>query len=89
IAPLDAAIASAPARLKVWVDDAAPLPSLSRLIDEQARARGVARGRGQISLVIPADDKEVEIALQGGYVCTPQIRAAIRAIPGNVDVLEV
>ena len=89
LAPLEAAVASAPARLKVWLDDVGPLESLSRLIDEQARGRGTTRGKGQISLVIPADDKEVEIALQGGYVCTPQIRAAIRAIPGIVDVREV
>jgi DNA polymerase-3 subunit alpha len=89
ITALEAAVASAPARLKVWLDDVATLPSLRRLIDEQARAKGVARARGQISLIIPADDKEVEIALQGGYVCTPQIRAAIRAIPGIVDVREV
>ena len=66
-----------------------PPAAPARTFEEQARAKGVTRARGQISLVIPADSSEVEIALQGGYVCTPQIRAAIRAIPGIVDVREV
>jgi DNA polymerase-3 subunit alpha len=89
IAALDAAVARAPARLKIWLDDAQPLASLRALIERHARGAGAARARGQISLVIPADDSEVEIALDGGYICTPQVRAAIRAVPGVVEVREV
>jgi DNA polymerase-3 subunit alpha len=83
---LDTAAASAPMVIKIWVDEVAPLPSLKSIIDREAG--GSNGGRGQISLMIPTPRQEVEVRLDGAYMCTPQVRAAIRAIPGVIDVQE-
>ncbi len=80
--PLDAAVAQAGAGLKVFLGDARPLDSLKSVL---ARDR---RGRGRVSLVLDlADCKEtgrgeVEIELEGRYRLSPEIRRAIKAIPG-------
>ena len=85
---LEAAAASAPMVIKIWLDDPAPLPSLKSIIDREASGENGNGGRGRISLMIPAANSEVEVRLDGAYMCTPQVRAAIRAIPGVIDVQE-
>ena len=85
---LDTAAASAPMVIKIWVDEVAPLPSLKSIIDREASGANGNGGRGQISLMIPTPRQEVEVRLDGVYMCTPQVRAAIRAIPGVIDVQE-
>ena len=44
---------------------------------------------GHVSLVIDTEDREVEIALEGAYSCSPQVRAAIKSIPGIIEVQEL
>ncbi|MCZ6605618.1 MAG: DNA polymerase III subunit alpha [Alphaproteobacteria bacterium] len=86
---VDEAISQAGASLRVWVNDASPLEPLRHLIETEAipsQNRRSRNGKGGISLVIPVDDREVEVALAGSYLCTPQIRAAVKAIPGVVEV---
>ena len=85
---LDTAAAAAPMVIKIWLDDAAPLPSLKTIIEREASGENGNGGRGQISLMIPTSSQEVELRLDGAYMCTPQVRAAIRAIPGVIDVQE-
>jgi len=85
---LDEATADAAAGLKLWLDDAGPLASLRERIDRFAH-NGNGRGRGQIRLVVPAEDEEVELRLPGGYVCTPQVRAALKDVAGVLKVEEV
>jgi DNA polymerase-3 subunit alpha len=92
IRDLETAAASAPMVIKIWLDDPAPLPSLKSIIDREAGGEngngGPGGGRGRISLMIPSADREVEVRLDGAYMCTPQVRAAIRAIPGVIEVQE-
>jgi DNA polymerase-3 subunit alpha len=85
---IDAAAASAPMVIKIWVDDPEPLPTLKSIIDREASGENGNKGRGRISLMIPSADREVEVRLDGAYMCTPQVRAAIRAIPGVIEVQE-
>jgi DNA polymerase-3 subunit alpha len=85
---IDAAAASAPMVIKIWLDDPKPLPSLKSIIDREASGENGNKGRGRISLMIPSADREVEVRLDGAYMCTPQVRAAIRAIPGVIEVQE-
>jgi DNA polymerase III subunit alpha len=45
------------------------------------------RGRGRVSVVVGLDPaREVEIALPGGFRIGPGIRAAVKSIPGILDV---
>ena len=82
------AATSAPMVIKIWLDEVAPLMSLKSLIDGQAGGSDGNGGRGQISLMIPTASQEVEVRLDGAYMCTPKVRAAIRAIPGVIEVKE-
>ena len=64
--------------------DPAPLPSVKQVIQRQGR------GRGKVSLVLELDRaREVEMALPGEWSIAPGTRAAIRAIPGVVEVQDV
>jgi len=85
---LETAAAAAPMVIKIWLDDPAPLPSLKSIIDREASSENGDKGRGRIKLMIPAANSEVEVGLNGTYMYTPQVRAAIRAIPGIIDVQE-
>ena len=40
------------------------------------------RGSGRVTLVIELADREVDMALPGGYAVTPSVRGAIQALPG-------
>ncbi len=88
IRDLETAAASAPTVTKIWIDDEAPLSSLKTIIDRDATGDNGGEAGGRISLIIPRPDRETEVRLEGAYVCTPQIRAAIRAIPGVIEVQE-
>ena len=84
---LDIAAQGTQAGMKIWLDDSARLAPLKGLLDREARGNG-QRARGHITLAIHADAAEVEIGLDGGYACTPEVRAAVRAIAGVVEVQE-
>jgi DNA polymerase-3 subunit alpha len=85
LAPLDAAAADAAAKLRIYVKDASPLGSLRKLFDGMV----APRARGRVSLVVDIDDREVEIALPGPFVVSPQMKARAKAIPGVVVVQEL
>jgi len=87
VEPLDRLAAQAGAGLRVFLRDQAPLDHLRRLIDREAKVRG---GRGRISLVLGIDaGREVEMALPGGYRVSPGMRAAVKSLPGVLDVHDV
>jgi DNA polymerase III subunit alpha len=84
VRPLDEAVAHAAAGLRIFLKDPAPLPSVKQVIQRQGR------GRGKVSLVLELDrTREVEMALPGEWSIAPGTRAAIRAIPGVVEVQDV
>jgi DNA polymerase-3 subunit alpha len=66
--------------MRVFLRDAAPATALSARLD-----RG---GEGQVSVVLIKEggEAEVEIELPDRYRLSPQIAAAIRAVPGVVEV---
>jgi DNA polymerase-3 subunit alpha len=66
--------------MRVFLRDAAPANALSARLD-----RG---GEGQVSVVLIKEggEAEVEIELPDRYRLSPQIAAAIRAVPGVVEV---
>jgi DNA polymerase III subunit alpha len=83
IEPLDKAAASVGASLRIYLNDASPVEQLKTLIQREAR------GKGRIWLVALTGEREVEIALRGGFGCSPQLRQAIKALPGIVEVEEI
>ena len=47
-------------------------------------------GAGRVAVVQPfRDDLEVEVELPGGYAATPAFRAALKSVPGVVEVLDI
>jgi DNA polymerase-3 subunit alpha len=84
VRPLDEAVAHAAAGLRIFLKDPAPLSSVKQVIQRQGR------GRGKVSLILELDrTREVEMALPGEWSIAPGTRAAIRAIPGVVEVQDV
>jgi DNA polymerase-3 subunit alpha len=83
IEPLDAVVALAAAGLRVFVGEARALSSLKSVI---AREAG---GRGRVTVVLDLPAREVEIAIPGGFKVGPQTRAAVKSLPGIIDVHDI
>jgi DNA polymerase III subunit alpha len=83
IEPLDAVVAHAAAGLRVFVGEARALPSLKSVI---AREAG---GRGRVTVVLDLPSREVEVAIPGGFKVDPRTRAAVKSLPGIVDVHDI
>ncbi|HJU18411.1 MAG TPA: DNA polymerase III subunit alpha [Stellaceae bacterium] len=83
VEPLDAVVARAAAGLKIFVGEAEALSPLKSVI---ARETG---GRGRVTLVLDLPSREVEIAIPGGFRVDPKFRAAVKALPGVLEVHEL
>jgi DNA polymerase-3 subunit alpha len=84
IEPLDNVVAQAAAGLKVFVGAEEALARLKGLFQREA-----AGGRGRVSVVLDLPSSEVEIALPGGFRVDPRIRAAVKSLPGIIDVHDI
>jgi DNA polymerase III subunit alpha len=83
IEPLDAVVAHAAAGLRVFLGEARALSSLKSVI---AREAG---GRGRVTVVLDLPSREVEIAIPGGFKVDPRTRAAVKSLPGIIDVHDI
>ena len=83
IEPLDTVVALAAAGLRVFLGEARALTSLKSVI---AREAG---GRGRVTVVLDLPAREVEIAIPGGFKVGPQTRAAVKSLPGIIDVHDI
>ncbi|MEM1235090.1 MAG: OB-fold nucleic acid binding domain-containing protein, partial [Pseudomonadota bacterium] len=88
VTPIDSAVANASASgLKVFVEDSAAVPSVAGvfegLADSTARA---TRGPIHFCLMDPALPGEVELDLGGSFPVSPQVKAAIKSLPGVLMV---
>ncbi len=83
IEPLDTVVALAAAGLRVFVGEARALSSLKSVI---AREAG---GRGRVTVILDLPAREVEIAIPGGFKVGPQTRAAVKSLPGIIDVQDI
>jgi DNA polymerase III subunit alpha len=83
IEPLDGVVAHAAAGLRVFVAEAEALPRLKSLISREAG------GRGRVTVVLDLPSREVELALPGGFRVNPGIRAAVKSLPGILDVHDI
>jgi DNA polymerase III subunit alpha len=83
IEALDAVVADAAAGLRVFVGEVRALGSLKSVIGREAG------GRGRVTVVLDLPSREVEIAIPGGFKVDPRTRAAVKSLPGIIDVLEI
>ncbi|HWD58204.1 MAG TPA: DNA polymerase III subunit alpha, partial [Stellaceae bacterium] len=84
IEPLDRVVAHAAAGLKVFVGAEDALARLKGLFQREA-----VGGRGRVTVVLDLPSSEVEITLPGGFRVDPRIRAAVKSLPGIVDVHDI
>ena len=83
IEPLDTIIAQAAAGLRIFVAEAEALPRLKSVISREAG------GRGRVTIVLDLPSREIEMALPGGFRIDPKIRAAVKSLPGIIDVHDI
>jgi DNA polymerase III subunit alpha len=83
IEPLDDVVAHAAAGLRVFLGEARALSHLKNLFGRETG------GRGRVSVVVDLDDSEVEIAIPGGFRVDPRMRAAVKSLPGVVNVHDI
>jgi DNA polymerase-3 subunit alpha len=83
IEPLDTVVAQAAAGLRVYLGEVCALPSLKSVI---AREAG---GRGRVTVVLDLPSREVEIAIPGGFKIDPRTLAAVKSLPGIIDVHDI
>ncbi len=79
---LDELAEQRPGNIRVFLRDQAPVAQLTRHLAEA--------GAGEVSLVVKVDEpeSEIEIRLPRRYRIAPQAAAAIREVPGVLDVQE-
>jgi DNA polymerase-3 subunit alpha len=46
-------------------------------------------GRGRVAIVLDLPEREVEIAIPGAFRVDPQFRAAVKSLPGIVEVHDI
>ena len=81
--PLDNVVAHAAAGLRVFVAEAEALPRLKSVISREAG------GRGRVTVILDLPQSEVEISLPGGFRVDPRVRAAVKSLPGILDVHDI
>jgi DNA polymerase-3 subunit alpha len=81
---LEEAASDAAAGLRIFLREPEPVPRLAGVFRDHA-----TRGKGRVTLVLDTEDREIEMAIPGGFRITPAMRAAVKSIPGVVDVHDV
>ncbi|WP_010140311.1 DNA polymerase III subunit alpha [Oceanicola sp. S124] len=91
IGPMDQAVADAGAiGLKIFVEEAGAIPSVASVLAGTAdTVRGVAKGPIHFCLMDPALPGEVEVDAHVEFPVTPQVKGAIKSLPGVLAVEEV
>ncbi|ARE39748.1 DNA polymerase III alpha subunit [Rhodovulum sp. P5] len=88
VQPVDTVVADAGAAgLKIFVEDPSAVAAVSGLLDRAKGETGL-RGRGPVQLCLMAPDLpgEVEMGLGESYPVTPQIKGALKSLPGVLTV---
>jgi len=86
IEPLDKVAEDAITGLKVFMSDDRPIEGIKSVL--KMGLSGAVKGRCEIQLIVtlPEPRREVEIKLPGRFAVSPQVRGAIKSMPGVDDV---
>lgn len=84
VSSLDQAAAATAAGLKIFLKEPGPVEGIKQIL---AKA---GRGKGKIELILdlPEQKREVDVVLRDRVAVSPQVRGAIRAIPGVLEVMD-
>ncbi|MBL8711031.1 MAG: DNA polymerase III subunit alpha [Rhodospirillaceae bacterium] len=84
VSSLDQAAAATAAGLKIYLKEPGPLDGIKQILGK------AGRGKGRIDLVLdlPDQHREVDVTLKDRVAVSPQVRSAIRAIPGVLEVMD-
>ncbi|MDA1323305.1 MAG: DNA polymerase III subunit alpha [Proteobacteria bacterium] len=81
---LDVAVARSGAGLKVHIDREDAFLGLRSIITQGKQ------GKGQVRLLLDIDNRQsVELSLPGGYAVSADLRAAISAVPGVIELRDI
>ena len=81
--PLDAAVEKSAAGLRIFMESGDGVVSLRDILARENK------GRGQVSIVVTEPSREIELKLPGAWTISGKCRAAIKALPGIVEVQEL
>ena len=84
VTSLDQAAAATAAGLKIFLKEPGPVDGIRQILGK------AGRGKGKIELILdlPEQKREVDIVLKDRVAVSPQVRGAIRAIPGVLEVMD-
>jgi DNA polymerase-3 subunit alpha len=90
VQPIDEVVQGAGAGLRVFVQAEEALPAVASVLAQAREAARRAKG-GPVTLLLldPSLPGEVEIDVGDGWPVTPQVRRALRSLPGVLEVEEV
>jgi DNA polymerase-3 subunit alpha len=79
VEPVDKAVANIQEGIKIFLRDASPIESIAKRLTNG--------GRAPVHIVVmEPSGREIEIALGNKFTVTPQVKGAIKAVAGVVDV---
>lgn len=82
VTTLESAAAAAGASLRIWFDSIEAVPPIRNLLEREGK------GRGRVSLVPKTGpERELELALPGGFNVSPRLAQALKMVPG-VELVE-
>ena len=86
VAPVDIAMADLGSKgLRIFVEDEAAFPAISSVLD-QANAQSGSKGPVFLCLMNPELPGEVELDVGQDFVMNPQIKGALKSLPGVLEV---
>ena len=80
VAPLEDAAQNVKSGLRIFVEDESPLESIAQ------RLKNGGKSPVRLIVMVNGGAREVEVSLGDSFTVTPQIKGAIKAVPGVVDV---
>ncbi len=71
--------------VRIFMDDDSPLNQIATILDKG----GNGRGRVAFVLNLEGENREVELDLASTYAISPEIRQALKYVPGVLDVHDI
>ncbi|MEM8630957.1 MAG: DNA polymerase III subunit alpha [Pseudomonadota bacterium] len=89
--PIDTAIEGGGAGLRVFIEDVVAIDPVWSVLSRAAADNGNTRILGPVTLCAMAGDDlgEVDLALPGDFPVTPQVKGALKSLPGVMTVEDV
>jgi DNA polymerase-3 subunit alpha len=88
VAPIEGLVADAGMALRVFIEDATAVASVRALLDRMATG-GRATGTLTFCINDPQLGRDVEVTPQEGFALTPQIKGALKSLPGIAMVQDL